>query len=636
MNKNIFKKIVFSILLLNKAISPLSALTNGNRLEIGTALATMFMDMTANHYAFTGNNKIANKLKCITDTLSLSSKSLFFYNHYESANPYDRDCLANGALMLRDVTKLAEHLYAAMTTQAKSTQDVGQSNDLDAISLNSFINFDTLVKFALEKNNQLSAPIKEKTQEQTDPKKSSFFDYVRKVIFLPGFKGLTALAVACTQDNATTYAGDHARFTATAVHSFAQLLEEYSNLSPDSKLQNPLLFALCVNVVWIYMESRQYVEEQKREELNKIKALIIEEENRDLAQLIERADAQTRRLGELRENQDRQDRTAWARRRRQTEELRVFRETDIAQARALDRFQDPVIAREPIQELTREAFRANTRLGMCVIGAVCDNSIATNLQVLGCGHAYCTECLNGLIGHAQTNRENGNNFDHIPCPHPECMKNHQYFTRDEIRCISEPKDEAARLELYDNHARERALARHHAPANADELAAVREALRNGPRAIDDDQEERNPGRLYICPGCNEGIARNGGCNHITCRTCRTEFCCLCMTRYVRNRKMCNCGLFDTHDSDDDNNNDSESDSDSFNSESETATEINASESQDGLSRSETESYNNEEAAVERAHALRHELFRSREVVRGQNIFYQPQSQHLNLFEQWRR
>jgi IBR domain len=41
-------------------------------------------------------------------------------------------------------------------------------------------------------------------------------------------------------------------------------------------------------------------------------------------------------------------------------------------------------------------------------------------------------------------------------------------------------------------------------------------------------EELASGNIKLCPGCNQLVQKNGGCNHITCGLCKTHFCWLCL------------------------------------------------------------------------------------------------------------
>lgn len=46
-----------------------------------------------------------------------------------------------------------------------------------------------------------------------------------------------------------------------------------------------------------------------------------------------------------------------------------------------------------------------------------------------------------------------------------------------------------------------------------------------------------------CPKCESLIEKNGGCNHMTCRKCKFEFCWLCFGKW-QNHRSCNTYKFD--------------------------------------------------------------------------------------------
>ena len=104
--------------------------------------------------------------------------------------------------------------------------------------------------------------------------------------------------------------------------------------------------------------------------------------------------------------------------------------------------------------------------------------------------------------------DNRAQMDHTRCP--ECA---HHLTRDEIgNAVQGNAQEQRIIQAFDDAAYER----------ANPQAAVLDAEM---RAMIDRGEAR------ICPQCRNGVQRNGGCNHMTCR-CRAEFCYVCGQGYV--------------------------------------------------------------------------------------------------------
>ncbi|KPI34922.1 E3 ubiquitin-protein ligase dbl4 [Cyphellophora attinorum] len=65
---------------------------------------------------------------------------------------------------------------------------------------------------------------------------------------------------------------------------------------------------------------------------------------------------------------------------------------------------------------------------------------------------------------------------------------------------------------------------------ADHLPAPCALVKKWMKKCEDDSETSNwiSANTKECPKCNSTIEKNGGCNHMTCRKCKHEFCWMCM------------------------------------------------------------------------------------------------------------
>ena len=67
------------------------------------------------------------------------------------------------------------------------------------------------------------------------------------------------------------------------------------------------------------------------------------------------------------------------------------------------------------------------------------------------------------------------------------------------------------------------------------------------KKCEDDSETANwiSANTKECPKCQSGIEKNGGCNHMTCRKCKHEFCWICMGLWSEHgQSWYNCNRFE--------------------------------------------------------------------------------------------
>jgi hypothetical protein len=524
--KKISLHILISLFISVFSFSPAHAISESNCVEAGFAVSAMVMDMVSNHYALQKNaSKKAKILQCVTKALSLSSKGMFFVNNIEAKRGVGgwnggRDCVAMGALTALDTKNLIQNLY-----------DLSQGEPKDEDSL-----------VGEEENDENSTVQK--------------LNYFRRVFLQPIFKGLTSFAVAMTQNYATSYSGDKARYTATAAHCFANVLEEYSNLPAESKLEEVVICALIANALWLAHEGKEYAAERAairgNERYNVCAGCNQEHALNVLACNHAAGCANCLRLAVQAPAAHNRNEVFCldpacrhhGLNRHEVQKIcgndpETMREYDEAhfrnpnpqrpvppvavpvpppgpdeddEAPEEEEEEEPAIVPAPIIALPVE-------IGDC-LGCLDD---AIEVKILACGHRGCAGCLRGKIQADYANRGVGE-FDHIKCLHgAEC---NAHMNRNEVRALV--NDDAAIVQAFDDAVRRRALP---APAEGGAIA-------DGDIGLNRDQ--RLAAGIRRCPNCRLFIQRNGGCNAVVCRNrnahgvvCHYEFCWACGGNYAR-------------------------------------------------------------------------------------------------------
>ncbi|QQR49705.1 hypothetical protein IPF37_02580 [bacterium] len=386
------------------------AATAGNFREMVLAVSTIPVEIAAEKAFFDKEPKRAALLHIAADLLALANKYYFFDNNIAAQNgdtgtwTYERrDMAVNAALVVLDIKNLVKH----------------------------YEQFKALHIQELEEYDPFADPINEDEDESRvnaqQQLQISHLAYYWRVVALPCLKGLTALAVACTQEGvARRFEITQARNLAIAAHSFTKLLSEYASLEQSastSKYKIILSAALMANAAWLVYEAKDYID-----------------------------------------------------------------------------FLTPT----PMEKVQ----------GSCPVCCL-DNEVI-ELNRLHCGHAYCTECLQGQIREAFKVRGTSA-FHKIACPN-SCKGCTDFLSRNEIaEVMKNDKDYRAMLIAFDE-------ARRHRKAENSMT----------------DEEVRTKG-MKRCPNpqCRVPIEKGDMCPQTTCQ-CGHNFCWWCLGDYYNNHEQNGC------------------------------------------------------------------------------------------------
>lgn len=190
----------------------------------------------------------------------------------------------------------------------------------------------------------------------------------------------------------------------------------------------------------------------------------------------------------------------------------------------------------------------------------CEDETGLESFAMKCGHRYCVNCYNHYL--SQKVKEEGE-AARIQCPHDGCRRimdsnsldllvaadlksrYHELLTRtyvedkeflkwcpapdcqNAIECGIKKKDLDKVVPTVACECKHRfcfgCILSDHQPAPC---TLVKKWLKK----CADDSETANwiSAHTKECPKCNSTIEKNGGCNHMTCRKCKHEFCWMCM------------------------------------------------------------------------------------------------------------
>lgn len=184
-----------------------------------------------------------------------------------------------------------------------------------------------------------------------------------------------------------------------------------------------------------------------------------------------------------------------------------------------------------------------------------ENRQEEEFSTLACGHTYCTECLEHIIDNAVAEHSSQS----IRCP--TCYQSISPINALNILSSTEKKSDygdmlARELVRKEEHAKQcptpdcnslfindsTCAAPFHCQqcnkeyCNQCLLTHAQEISCQQARAEKTEKEDQasnewKAAHAKQCPQCKVAIEKNDGCNHMTCKQCRYEFCWICLERY---------------------------------------------------------------------------------------------------------
>ncbi|MBS1988701.1 hypothetical protein JST56_06980 [Candidatus Dependentiae bacterium] len=262
------RKLIVGLLILQN-LSTLQAVTQSNYAEMGLALATIPFDITAQKHTLAKNTKKAALYHMAAHSLSIANKILYLHNNINAQqingrlNLTNRDILVNCSIALLDL----KNLFKYFRVLVPAPQKVNPVATEDLLDFDFDNDTDDLLDFEFEEDEAVQEEIFDEAEADAEAEiaeeKISRLVKTWRTVALPSLKGLTAFALACAQQNATSYENysrTQARNMLTAAHSLTKLLAEYSALESNTGYPKLLIAAMMLNATWLAYEIKRYIE----------------------------------------------------------------------------------------------------------------------------------------------------------------------------------------------------------------------------------------------------------------------------------------------------------------------------------------------------------------------------------------